>query len=664
MKKIRLLALLAACCAACSLRSQQADSSSTRALGEVLVTGVREESMRNNTLNISAIDRRDIERSGAQTLCNALARIPGVARLGTGVGIAKPVVRGMYGNRVLVLLNSLKFDNQQWQDEHGLGLQDYGVGRVELIKGPASILYGSEAVGGVINILEERPDPALRRQGDAGIRLFANTLGISADAGIAGNTAHGWWRLRVGADSHADYNEGGGERVLNSRFGNYALKATLARENGRHHWHFHFASLLSNFGFILGDTTIRLERDGRFSRGLSGPHHTVLLNMFSVQHSVFGERSVLKINAGLQSNIRLEDEGGGSISLNMHLNSLPYNVQWIRPLDRHNELIVSHIGALENNTNYGGRITVPDANLIEEGLSVLLRRKTGRLVLEAGAGLTDKFIQTLETRSVNTPDKELRPFSRNRLTANALLGMSWNPAATWNLKSTLATGFRAPNLAELSSDGLHEGIFRYEKGTPGLNNEQNLNLDLGITYSGKVVTAGISVFVNRFFDYIFLAPTGKDTLGIFPLYRYRQDDALLWGGEAFCTLKTSVWQWANTFSCVRGERDTGTPLPFIPAPRWVTRVSWTGAGPGVWAYVEGEYAGSQDRPAEDESPTDAWFLLNAGFGCRVGKMLSLSLTGRNLLDRRYFDHLSRFKNYPVPFYDQGIDLVLSARLYF
>ncbi|MCB9307900.1 MAG: TonB-dependent receptor [Lewinellaceae bacterium] len=115
---------------------------------------------------------------------------------------------------------------------------------------------------------------------------------------------------------------------------------------------------------------------------------------------------------------------------------------------------------------------------------------------------------------------------------------------------------------------------------------------------------------------------------------------------------------------MRGERDTGTPLPFIPAPRWVTRVSWTGAGPGAWAYVEGEYAGSQDRPAEDESPTDAWFLLNAGFGCRVGKMLSLSLTGRNLLDRRYFDHLSRFKNYPVPFYDQGIDLVLSARLYF
>ncbi|MCB9307898.1 MAG: TonB-dependent receptor plug domain-containing protein [Lewinellaceae bacterium] len=299
MKKIRLLALLAACCAACSLRSQQADSSSTRALGEVLVTGVREESMRNNTLNISAIDRRDIERSGAQTLCNALARIPGVARLGTGVGIAKPVVRGMYGNRVLVLLNSLKFDNQQWQDEHGLGLQDYGVGRVELIKGPASILYGSEAVGGVINILEERPDPALRHQCDAGIRLFSNTLGISADAGIAGNTAHGWWRLRAGADSHADYNEGGGERVLNSRFGNYALKATLAREKGRRHWHFHFASSLSNFGFILGDTTIRLGRDGRFSRSLSGPHHTVLLNMFSVQHSVFGERSVLKINAGL-----------------------------------------------------------------------------------------------------------------------------------------------------------------------------------------------------------------------------------------------------------------------------------------------------------------------------------------------------------------------------
>ena len=668
MKKIKLPVLAAGCFVAFAALGQTADSSAAQPLREVLITGVREESIRNNTLNITALNRQSIERSGAQTLCNALSRLPGVSRLGTGVGIAKPVIRGLYGNRVLVLLGSLKFDNQQWQDEHGLGLSDFGVGRVEVIKGPASVLYGSEAVGGVINILEERSETSALRQIDAGVRFFSNTLGINADAGILENNKNGWWRLRLSADSHADYDEGGGTRVLNSRFGSYGLKATLARENARRQLIFNFASSLSNFGFILGDTTIQFESDGRWSRSLTGPHHTVLLNVFSVQNTLFGEESVWKINAGLQSNIRLEDEGGGAISLNMHLTSLPYNVQWIHPLSLRNELIVSNIGVFEKNTNYGGRIIVPDANMAEEGLSVLFRRKTAGISLEAGAGLTDKFIQTLETRSVNTPDKELRPFKRNRVTANALFGAAWNPSEQWNLKASAASGFRAPNLAELSSDGLHEGIYRYEIGDPSLENEQNLNFDLEINYSGRVLSAGVSGFFNRFFDYIYLAPTGKDTLGNFPLFRYTQADARLWGGEAYCTLKISHWQWSNTLAFVRGQRDDGSNLPFIPALKWVTRLEWTGAlgekMPETWAYVEGESIGAQNRPAEDETATPAYFLLNAGIGSHIGRSLTLSLTGRNLLDRRYFDHLSRFKNYPVPYYDQGLDLVLAARMKF
>ena len=668
MEKNMLFAILAACCPVFGLKAQLPDSTAVKALHEVTITGVHEAPSRENVLPVSVLHRDQMLRAGAETLCNALTQIPGVSRLSTGSGIAKPVIRGLYGNRVLVLLGSLKFDNQQWQDEHGLGLPAFGVGRVEVIKGPASVLYGSEAVGGVVNIIEERPDPGLHCQGDAGLQYFSNTGGLSADAGLAGNTARGWWRVRAGVENHADYSDGSGTRVLNSRFNGYHLYATLARQNARRQSVFSVQSNWSNFGFILEDLSSFFEPDRRWSRSLSGPHHSVLLHVFSVQNTFFRPDATLKFNAGLQSNLRLEDEGGGAISLNMHLVSLPYNLQWIKPLNSHNELIVSNIGALENNTNYGARIIVPDANLLEEGLSVFWRHKSGAFLLETGAGLADKFIETFATRNLNTPGKEIQPFRRNRAAANGLLGVVWNPSDRWNLKVHAATGFRAPNLAELSSNGLHEGIFRYEIGDPNLHNEQNLNLETEFNFTGRFVSAGAAAFLNQFFRYIYLAPTGEDYFG-FPVFRYRQDDARLYGGEAYAALHANGWRWGHSLALVRGLRRDGTNLPFIPAVKYANRLEWSGAfgkrWPKAWGYVEGEQNFRQFRPSEYETATPGYFLLHAGFGgvYDAGKyQLTVGLVGRNLLDKRYFDHLSRFKAYGI--YNPGRDVSLSVRIGF
>ncbi len=639
-----------------------------RPLREVLITGIRDAAARETALNLSALRREQIVRSGASTLCNALAGLPGVSALRTGPGIAKPVVRGLYGNRVLVLLSSLKFDNQQWQDEHGLGLSDVGVDRVELIKGPASVLYGSEAVGGVINVIEERPEPDAPRGGDVNLRLYSNTQGISGDAGLLGNTRRGWWRVRAGADSHTDYSDGKGERVLNSRFGGFYFKSTLAFRNERRQTVLNYDGSLSRFGFIVEDLADFFEADARRSRSFAGPHHSVALNVLSVENTFWKERSTFKVNAGLQSNLRREDEGGGAVSLNMHLLSLPWNAQWIRPLDAQNELIISAVGALEKNTNYGARIIVPDANMAEQGLSLFYKYRRGALVLESGLGVQDKFIQTLETRLLNTPDKELRPFKRNRASLNGLLGLAWNPAPEWTFKWNAATGFRAPNLAELSSDGLHEGIFHYEVGNPNMRNEQNLNLETDLRRESRWVTVDIALWINQFRNYVYLAPTGKDTLG-FPLYRYRQDDARLYGGEFGITLHQSGWYWTEEYSFVRGSRADDTPLPFIAAPKWVSRLRWEHSGGKTWLKnwfsVEGEYVFAQNRPAEYETGTPPYFLLQASLGADVrwGKqMIAISLSGRNLLDRHYADHLSRLRDFGI--FDMGRDVELSVRVPF
>ena len=671
--------------AASAVSAQTADtispSKTGQALPEVLISGLRETAAQETSLNLTALSHERMVRSGAPTLAAALTSLPGVSRLSTGAGIGKPVVRGLYGNRVLVLLSSLKFDNQQWQDEHGLGLSDIGVNRVELIRGPASILYGSEAVGGVINVIEERPTPDVRRQGDASLRFYSNTRGISGDAGLLGNTKKGWWRLRAGADNHADYAQGGGDRALNSRFGGYYLKGTLAFRNARRQNIINYNGSLNNFGFVLEDLVNFFTPDARWSRSLAGPHHTVALNVLSSENTFWRKNGQLKVNAGLQSNLRREDEGGGAVSLNMHLVSLPWNVQWAQPISLHNTLIISGIGALENNTNYGARIIVPDANMAEQGASVFLRHLRGAFTLEAGAGLQDKFIETKETRLLNTPDKGIRPFSRHRASGNGLLGFAWNPSSAWTFKANAATGFRAPNLAELSSNGLHEGIFRYEIGRPNLLNEQNLNLEANIRREGKWLSVSAAAWVNQFKNYVYLAPTGEDVFG-FPVFRYQQDDAHLVGGEATATIKAGQGvAWDNEFAVVRGKRADGTALPFIPAPKWVSRLKWTGNWapklPNSWAFAEGEYVLKQNhpyRPADCdalmaneaqlgcETPTPAYFLLNIGAGTdfSLGKqILTLRLSGHNLLDRRYFDHLSRFKSYGI--YEPGRDVALSVR---
>jgi iron complex outermembrane receptor protein len=666
MKKM--FVLLATSIGAGALSAQGVDS--TLHIREVLVTGIRETVRNETSLNLSTLPKVRMAETGARNLCDALTAIPGVSALSTGVAIEKPVIRGLYGNRVLTLLSSLKFDNQQWQDEHGMGLSDVGVDRVELIKGPASILYGSEAVGGVINVIEDQPSENGRKS-DLNLRLSSNTLGLNADAGWSNATDKGWWRIRLGAESHADYSDGGGKRVLDSRSDGYYWKGTLAKKKDHSLHIYNYNGSLNDFGFILPDLTDLFKADGRWSRSMSGPHHIVLFNVLSSQNTWWKDKDIFKFNYGLQSNLRLEDEGGGSISLNMHLVSVPYNLQWVHPLNPATELILSNVGTFENNTNYGGRIIIPDANMFEEGVSGFLKHRTGAWILEIGAGVNDKFIQTQVTRGINTPDKEIQPFAKNRTSLNGLFGITWNPGSRWNVKLNGSTGYRAPNLAELSSNGLHEGIFRYEIGKPGLLNEHNLNTEVEVNYSGQGLQFSLALFHNQFWNYIFLSPT-RDSFFGFPVDRYLQANAHLYGGEASATLSPAGlpgWSYTQEFSTLTGRQASGANLPFIAPPKWVNRLRWEMPGGQVvqkpYAFLEGAYVFAQDHPAAYETYTPPYFLINLGAGAtfhRAKHPFTLRLVANNLLDRVYADHLSRFKAYGLN--NIGRNVMLSFKYNF
>ncbi len=146
----------------CFAQAQEPDSTQTILLEDLTITAYQEIPERETSIHITSIGLDTLTSYSHHNLTELMSRTPGVSMLTMGMGISKPVIRGLYGNRTLVLLSGLKFDNQQWQEEHGLGLTDFGLSRVELIKGPMSVLYGSEAMGGVINLIEEKK-PALHQ---------------------------------------------------------------------------------------------------------------------------------------------------------------------------------------------------------------------------------------------------------------------------------------------------------------------------------------------------------------------------------------------------------------------------------------------------------------------------------------------------------------------
>jgi len=644
------------------------DQDTIPVMKEVVVSGIRTSLVKETSFNIQSLSIGKIRQSGALNISDALSKLPGISQLTTGPAISKPVVRGLYGNRVLAVLSGLKFDNQQWQDEHGLGLNDVGIDRIEVIKGPASLLYGSEAIGGILNIIEEVSNRPGEKNGEVNVGLFSNTYGLSVDGGIRSGSEKKNWSVRAGLNSNADYSDGDNNRIQNSRFTGYYLKGSYGFIKNKWTSVNHFMSSLDNFGFITGDNSNSFLYDGRWSRSMKGPHHTVFVNVLSSQNKINLKKSSLDVNLGFQSNLRLEDEGDNHISLNMLLSTFLWHIMWNKQLNSTTELVLSNNSQFENNTNYASRIIIPDANMIESGFSGFIKSKTGELVLETGIGISLRNIHTFETPGVNTPDKSIAPFNKTLPSVNGSVGLAWNPNNSWNLKTNIGTGFRSGNLAELSSDGLHEGTLRYEIGDPNLKIEQNINSEVSINYSSRYFQISVAAYLNHFLNYIYLAPTGTQYLG-FDVFRYKQFDVNLYGSESMLAVNFPFYErlrFETNFSVVTGRLSDGTYLPFIPPAKWTQQLQFRFENgkrlSNVSFFVISEEHFVQDHPAEFETPTDAYWLLNAGIHGNwqtKSRTLVFSVTGNNLFNRNYYDHLSRFKEYGIHNIGRNIIVHLS-----
>ena len=531
-------------------------------IGEVVVMGNMINEIEKAPFKIEKMSTEQMWKDGFITLQNSLSLLPGVSELSNGISISKPVIRGLFGYRVAAIVNDLRFDNQEWQNEHGFGVDKVGIGGVEIIEGPAALLYGSNMIGGAVKFVNPSFAPIGQVLGEVNTEIFTNTLGANLSLGAKGSGEHLRWQLYLGGESHADYLAGKEQKIPNTRFGGFSAKGTL---NYNSDWGFSNLdyTFSSHIYGVVEEAELNNPKDlneDHFEREFEGPHHAIDFHIISLNNMFFAGDSKFKVNLGFQNNHRMEVEGmddpnAGTDAgeLDVFLNTISYSGEWIYPIFNGGELTIGSQGQFQHNENEGGRVLVPNADMNEISGYSYLKKNFEQFVFEGGLRYDYNTITT-EEHGVTGTEGYMKPIDKNFSNFNAAIGASFSANENWILKLNLATGFRAPNLAELSSNGVHEGTTRYEIGNSDMQSEQNLQVDFGITYIMESVKLTLSGFNNHINNYIYLMPT-TDSIDINSVYRFTQTNADLRGGEFSCDIKPADWLDINaSYSIVIGKK--------------------------------------------------------------------------------------------------------------
>ena len=634
---------------------------------EVIVSTPFHKLQRENVMKVEFAKLSALKSQGAPTLAEGIVAIPGVDVVSTGVGIGKPVIRGLTSNRVLVYTQGIRLENQQFGAEHGLGVNEAGIESVEVIKGPASLLYGSDAMGGVLYLNPEKFAAPKSTEGDINLNYNTNTQGINSGVGIRTSGERFKYLLRWATNNHVDYLGGDGNRVTNSRFNEKDLKAGLGYQATSFKSEIRYNYNQSNLGI---PEEVELQTT---TRTPDMPYQKLDNHILSSNTKIFFNNSNLDITLGYIANNRKEfeehhhheEEDHGEegedhedhdeeAALDMQLNTFNYNLLYHFPEWNRFETVIGVQGIHQTNKNFGEEILIPDATTRDIGfLGTTHFHLDQNNDFQVGLRYDHRQIDG-EAYGISGEEGYIAALKRNFNSFNGALGYKNNISEQFTARINVATGFRAPNLAELTSYGSHEGTNRFEIGNAALKNEQNLQIDLALEFQNEHYEFFLNGFHNSIKDYIFIAPSGT-FMDETPVYNYLQQDATLYGGEIGFHLHPHPYDWLHiesSYQTVFGELRTGDPLPLIPANKLTNtfRVEFNNVR-GWWlgsnAFVTLNSTFKQGKVGTFETVTPGYSLLNAGFGGDIKflkKSVNITLSANNLLNKRYIAHLSRLKS--------------------
>lgn len=662
----------------------------------VMGEGSAQEMLNRASLSVATLDAAALDDFRGQTLGEMLVRLPGVTTLTTGPSIAKPVVRGLHSQRLIVLNAGVPQEGQQWGGEHAPEIDPFAPARIEVIRGSAGVEYGVGAIGGVIRVEPRELPTTPVLGGRAAFNAFSNNRQAAASFMLEGGPAAlpGFgWRMQASARKAGD------ARTPEHVIGNSAfeeLDATAAL--GYHTTQVGIDAYFSHFGTQLGlfqgahignyDDLLRAIERGEpaveydFSYGIDAPKQRIQHELVTLRgHYRLPSGDRLEAQYGFQYNQRKEydahrrfgdplDEPAFSLVLTTHTLDLK-----LRTVPRGRWFGVAGLSGMNQaNRNGESGFLIPNFRALTGGAFARGTYVRGPMTLEAGARLDHRWMEAYPREDLSSGDflRRTHPYT----SASGVVGAIWQFAPTWSIASNVGTAWRPPGVNELYSFGVHHGTAQFEIGDAGLGPERSVNVDATLRHAGSRVRLEASAYRNAIDGYLHLVPTLEPVVtirGTFPAFRNAQADAVLRGIDG--SLDVDVMRWLAVGvrgAVVRGtDRDHARPLFGMPADRVALGASVRLPDWGVWRgqelEAEGTFVRRQTNAPEGMDyapPPDGYTLVGLGYRTEfhLGAVpLDVSLTVENLFDMAYRDYLSRFRYFID---DPGRNVVLRVQVPF
>lgn len=606
-------------------------------------------------LPTSALDGEALRRGRQAGLAATLEQVPGVRNFSTGAQVGKPVIRGVTGTRVLVMDDGMRLESHNWGDEHGPNADPLLAQRIEVVRGPASVLYGSDALGGVVNVIPPDLPDAIGRP------AFARGA-FSATAGSNNEELGGAFRLE-GAAGRVGFTG----TLVGRRAGDYRTPAGRLENSGFKSWS---GSVAFGLREPWGDLAVRYNNftadyevvEGEEEEEEEEPFLAFRDHRVQATGRFWVGAGQVETRFQWQRNWLREFEVPDEAEVDLRMSTYSGDVLYRHERTDRLRGAVGASGFIQTNATRGDEPLVTDARVAALGVFAFEEISLHpRWTASVGMRGDVRRLEAEENAELGV-EEQTRNFSA--LTGNA--GILYRPVEVIGLAANVARGWRAPNFFELFANGEHKGTARFEIGNPSIGPETSLNVDLALRWNHPVVRGEISVFRNDIRDFIFIEPTGDiDPESGLRVFRYRSSNALLRGVEGHAEvhpLHELVLRGA--FDWVRGEETrTNEPLPLIPPARLGLGVEWHQDVHAPWgerAYVsfDTEAITRQKRLSEFDIPTAPYTLYHAGAGItfQVGRRsLSADVQVRNLTDKAFRAFLSRYKEFAL---DQGRTVIV------
>lgn len=665
-------------------------------LHEVIIeNSLEKQDLKNNPLQVIHLDEHFLKQQGGTSLMTNLEKIPGIGSLNNGVGVSKPSLRGLNGNRVVVTTDGIKQEGQQWGSDHGLEVDVNNADKVEIIKGASALVYGSDAVAGVINI---RPVlPKGKDQLSVGQHISFNSLNNAKRSStyLAYNKKGKWFKLRYSLLEAGDYKVPSNSFVYQStvlpiysnRLKNTAVKehvingyAGVSKNWG--YWYARAAYYYQQSGFFSGAFGVPsigvLQHDGDFNN-IDLPYQDVNHLNLSAHANILIKANWLEIDAGYQRNNRGEvakphsgafgeTETINNQALKLQLNTTTLNARYFVS-DSNSKKIIGFSGQWKTNLVDGYEFILP---AYSSGLIALygLRKSESKSGWKLNIGLRGELnYLNFDSTSTSFYQNGLlvglakRNDSFNTLQPNWALGIGLNKALKKSLflKINTAKTSRMLQPNELASNGLHHGAFRFEKGDLTLNAETAIQNDVSVIYERKRWLIETSLYGNYFFNFVYLAPSNvfarlnvNGDIYAYPeagqLYTYTQAPARHYGFESSIEYKilSDLILYTNAEYTEILNLSLNEYAPFIPPLSVKTGLEYVHEPIKKWldeihSEVNVGYYSKQNRVPRNDVPTAAYTLVNANFALYLSNGFELNVAVNNLFNTAYFNNMSRYK---------------------